>query len=228
MNCREFEVWLQEALDTGASACPPEAAAHAADCVACRDLHAAARQLTNGLLTLPPAQTSPLLTQSIVAAVLDERRQRLRRVRQRVAITFGLAAAILLLMLVGWLNQSPTLDQGKQAVRPQDPSAPSVPKLAERADEARGAVAQLTERVADQTKEQAKLLLTVANGLDLPPMSGLPVLKELEEPLDPAAQSLRHATETVASSIEPITSSARRAFTFFVREMPVFDIPQKN
>src|SRR5262245_44196668 len=228
MNCHEFQDWLQKLLDDGANYCPPEAAAHVAECAPCRELHSAARQLMNGLTALPRPQAAPLLTQSIVAGVLEERRLRLRRVRQRVAVTFGLAAAILLLMLVGWLNQAPPIDKHKFAEPPRPAPAPAVPKFAERADEARGAVAQLTERVADETKQQAKLLMTVANSFDLPPMGSLPGLNELDVPLDPAAQSLRNATETVASGIEPITNSARRAFTFFVREMPVFDIPSKN
>lgn len=227
MSCHEFQEWLQQLLDEGEILSPPEVAAHVAECQTCREMQAAARQLICGLKLLPRPQAAPLLTQSIVAGVLDERRQRLRRVRQRMAITFGLAAAILLLMLVGWLNQTP-FDKNKHAVQPHQSPAPAVPKFAERADEARGAVAQLTERVADQTKEQAKLLMTVANSFELPPMGALPGLNDLKEPLDPAAQSLRHATETVASGIEPITNSAGRAFTFFVREMPVFDIPSKN
>jgi len=227
MDCREYQDWLQLLLDDSASAASAEAAAHAADCPACRELRASAGHLASGLKALPRPHASPLLTQSIVAAVLEERRSRMRRVRQRMAITVGLAATILLLMLVGWLNQSPPVERDKIAERPEQSQKISVPKFAERAGEARGAVAQLTERVADQTKEQAKLLMTVASSFELPPMGGLPALKELEEPLDPAAQSLRQATQTVAGGFEPITNSARRGFDF-LREMPVFDIPSKN
>ena len=111
-----------------------------------------------------------------------------------------------------------------EKVAPQQPEAP---KLVQRAEDARAAVASLTERVADQTKEQAKLFMAVADSLDLP-MTNFPVLSDLEEPLDPAAKSLRQATQTVANGIEPITRSARRAFTFFATETPMFDIPQKN
>ncbi|GEM_PF-1121670 len=228
MNCREFQDWLQQLLDGADAPCPPEATLHAGACAPCRALQSAARHLNVGLKALPPTQASTLLTQSIVAAVLDERRQRVRRVRRRVALTFGLAAAILFLMLVGWFNQAPPIDRNKMAQHPQQPREPEAPQLVKRADAARVAVASLTGRVADQTKEQAKLFMAVANSLDLPPMASLPALKGLEEPLDPAAQSLRQATQTVASGIEPITNSARRAFTFFVREMPVFDLPSRN
>ena len=184
--------------------------------------------MTHGLKTLSQSHGSPLLTQSIVAAVLDDRRRRVRRVRQRLVLTFSLAAAILFLMLVGWFNQPAPIDTEKIAKQPLAPRDPEAPQLVKRADDARVAVAQWTERVADETKEQAKLLMAVANSFDLPPMASLPGLSDLEEPLDPAAQSLRQATQTVASGIEPITNSARRAFTFFVRELPILDLPSRN
>jgi predicted anti-sigma-YlaC factor YlaD len=228
MNCLEFNDRLQKMLD-GASV-PRDAvtAAHLGQCPACRELDAAARLLTQGLQSLPRLQPSALLTQSIVSAVFDDRRQRVRRVRQRVALTFALAASIVILMIVGWLNQGPQPSAKKMAQLPPPPQEPEAPKLIQRADDARVAVTAWTERVAGQTKEQAKLLLAVANTFDLPPMANLPELSDLQEPLDPAAKSLRQATQTVANGMEPITNSARRAFTFFVKELPVFDIPVRN
>ena len=228
MNCLEFQDWLQESLDGVPSPRTADTAAHVAQCASCRDLDGAAAVLTAGLKVLSRPQHSALLTQSIVAGVFEERRQRRRRIRQRAVITFALAASIAILMLVGWLNQTPQPNKDNVAKGPPAPVVPPAPKLVQRADDARIAVASLTERVADQTKEQAKMLMAVANTFDLAPMDNLPELNDLQEPLDPAARSLRQATQTVADGIEPITNSARRAFTFFVKELPVFDLPTQN
>jgi predicted anti-sigma-YlaC factor YlaD len=225
MNCLELQDMLQDMMDGAAAPAPsPEAAAHLADCAACRELFGAAQTLGQGLTLLAKPEPSPLLTQSIVASVLAEHR-RVHQVRRRIVLAVGLAASILLALLVGWFVQPPA-PENKGIVQQAPPQAPEAPKLVQRAEDARTAVASLTERVADQTKEQAKLLMAVADSLDLP--TNLPALNGWEEPLDPAAKSLRQATQTVADGVEPITRSARRAFTFFVNEMPMFDIPQRN
>lgn len=239
MNCLEVQDALQEMLDRGAALVSPEVTAHLAECAACRELNVAAQTLVQGLTLLPKPQPAALLTQSIVASVLAEHRQRVVRTRRRVALTAGLAASIVLALLVGWFLQPPAPekwtgplnskgpDPFSGAGEKPPPQSPEAPKLVQRTEDARAAVASLSGRVADETKEQAKLLMAVADSLELP-MTSLPALSRFDEPLDPAAKSLREATQTVASGVEPITRSARRAFTFFVNEMPMFDIPQKN
>src|SRR6266540_7133073 len=129
MNCLEYTDWLQRMLDGAAAPCPPDTAVHLAQCPACRELEAAARLLTNGLKALARPQPSALLTQSVVAAVLDDRRQRVRRVRQRMALTFALAASIVILMVVGWLNQGPRPDEKHIAKLPIAPKELEAPKL---------------------------------------------------------------------------------------------------
>jgi len=228
MNCLEYREWLQQELDGAAALAPTAATEHLHVCADCRALAAAARSFEAGMAALPRPQPAPLLTASIVAAVLDDRRQRMRLARRRIAFTLGLAASILFLMLLGWLYQLPTSSKDNIAKNDPAPPDPGVPQLERRADEARAAVTAFTERVAGQTTEQAKMLLAVANSIDLKPMANLPGLNDFEEPFDPAAQSLKQATQTVASGIEPITRSTRRAFDFFVKELPVFDIPSGN
>jgi len=227
MNCLEYREWLQQELDGAVAPAPAAAAEHLSACAECRALAAAARDFETGLAALPRPQSSPLLTASIVTAVLDDRRQRMRLARRRVVFTLGLAASILFLMLMGWLYQLP-ISSKKDLAKNDSPSDPGLPQLERRADEARAAVTALTERVAGQTTEQAKMLLAVANSIDIRPMANLPGLSDLEEPFDPAAQSLKQATQTVATGIEPITRSTRRAFDYFVKELPVFDIPSGN
>jgi predicted anti-sigma-YlaC factor YlaD len=228
MNCLEYREWLQQELDGAIAPAPAAAVEHMNACAECRALAATARAFEAGLAALPRAQPAPLLTASIVTAILDDRRQRMRLARRRVALTLGLAASILLLMLLGWMYQLPTPSKNHVAKNDAAPPDPGVPQLERRADEARAAVSALTERVAGQTTAQAKMLLAVANTIDLKPMTNLPAFSEWEEPFDPAAQSLKQATQTVASGIEPIARTTRRAFDFFVKELPVFDIPLGN
>ncbi len=230
MNCLEFHEWLHARLDGTVTSPPAAAAEHLKLCADCRELFDAARRLSDGLTTLSRPESSALLTQSIVAGVLEDRRRRQRSARRRLAFTLSMAAAILLMFLVGrWW--SPPKSDGPVIVKKnsnQGPAPAELPQLVRGADEARAAVARLGERVKDQTKEQARVLIAVADAFDFAPMANLPGLQDLEEPLDPAAKSLRQATVTVASDIEPIANSARRAVEFFVKEMPMFEIPQKN
>ena len=68
----------------------------------------------------------------------------------------------------------------------------------------------------------------MADPRELAPMASLPALSELEQPLDPAAKSIREATQTVAEGIEPMTRTARRAWTYLVKELPVYDVTPDN
>jgi predicted anti-sigma-YlaC factor YlaD len=234
MNCLECQAWLQEMLDGAAPARSPELEAHIAQCADCREQHAAARQLLDGIAALPKPEASPLLTATVVAAALSDRRRRQHVMRVRVLVTAALAASVLLLLYMGYLLPSrPTPHQDKIADKGQQPdpappqAADAPARLTRSADDARQAVTALTERVADTTRSQAKLLLAVANPLELTPM-GLPDLRDWDEPLDPAARSLQEAGQGVAEGIEPMTRTARRAWDYLVKELPVFDIPPGN
>src|SRR5438132_4205560 len=103
MNCLEFQQWLQQELDGAGAARPPAALEHLAACQECKALATAARGLEAGLAALPRPQPAPLLTASIVTAVLEDRRRRMRVVQRRVALTLSLAASIMILMFLGWL-----------------------------------------------------------------------------------------------------------------------------
>lgn len=225
MNCLECQALLQERLDGKPSLRTPELDQHLAQCADCRELFAAGRLLAEGLAALPrPAPADGLATR-IVAAALRDREVRQRRVRLRIYVTAALAASILVLLFSGYLLPPSGKKQETPIVK-QDAAPPvDAPKLAARADDARQAVAQLTERVADQTREQAKLLLAMGNPLELAQIAAWPVLNELEEPLDPATRSLREATQTVA---EPMARTARGAWNYFVKELPMFDVNPSN
>jgi hypothetical protein len=78
--------------------------------------------------------------------------------------------------------------------------------------EATSAVASLARRTADET---------VSNGQILVPAVSLPMTEPevLGPPLEPPAQSLREAGHGVAVGLEPIASSAARAFDLFRRDI---------
>jgi hypothetical protein len=238
MNCLDCQALVQQRLDGLPTLRTPEFDQHLAQCAACRELDAAARVLDHGVRLLPRPMPSDGLTARIVQAALADRDLRRRRVRLRLMMTAALAASILLLMFTGYLLPSRLLptkhhkdapvvvqddQQRKPAPGPDVPEDKTPPALTVRADEARQAVARLTGRVADSTRDQAKTLLALAKPLELAPM-----LPDWEEPLDPAAQSLREATQSVAEGIEPMTRTARGAWNLFVKELPTFDVPSNN
>jgi len=231
MNCLDCQALLQQRLDGLPTLRTPEFDQHLAQCAACRELDAAARLLDHGMRSLSRPAPSDALAARIVQAALADRDLRRRRVRLRLIMTAALAASILLLMFTGYLL--PTKDRprdnpdviAQKDPRPKAAPAPEnkAPALGVRADEARQAVARLTERVADNTREQAKALLAMAKPLEI-----APDLDGWKEPLDPAAQSLKEATQTVAEGIEPMTRTARGAWNLFVKELPTFEVNPSN
>ena len=100
---------------------------------------------------------------------------------------------------------------------------PRIPPVVEQKekDPKANSLAALTGRLADKTLDQAKVLWTVANPVEGMPMGDLPNVKEL----DPAAEPLRQARQEVSESVEAVSHSARRAFDYFARELPMLDMP---
>jgi hypothetical protein len=93
--------------------------------------------------------------------------------------------------------------------------------LRESALEARSAVAALTEDLAAKTRTQARLLLSAAAPLDPLSVPSLPEVGGLEQPLEPAAQCVRESGHGVSASLETVAGSARRAFTYFLHQLPL-------
>jgi hypothetical protein len=219
MNCIACEDLLQDRLD-GALPGPHASAlaGHLASCPACRQRYAAAGRLREGLQLLPPPALPPGMSRRIVAAVLAEHRGRLHRQRwARAAV--GLAAAVLVFVL---------LDKQRPPLAPPPPVPPEVAEadaasgsLRETVTEASSAVVNLTRRTADETVGSTRLLLPVMVArapTDEPP---------LPSPMDPPVQSLREAGQGLSAGLEPVTSSARRAFDLFLREVPPMETENK-
>src|SRR2546423_1857059 len=195
MNCPECQDLLQRRLDGAAPA--PDAALerHLADCARCRERHQAARRLLEGLQALP---------QPVPPA--------------------NFAAAILLMLLAGYLNR-PNPTDGKPEPGPiADSRKEPVPPVPEKKkEEAPPSLAELSGRLADKTLDQAKVLWTAAN-----PVEGMPMpVGELPNvaDLDPAAQPLRQAKQEMNEGLQAVGPSARRAFGYFARRLALARIP---
>ena len=222
MNCRDCRTWIETLLDGQAPSETDALREHLRQCRACRRDIAAARLLIQGV-TKPP-RASAELAPRLLAAVQRDRAERRRRSTYRWYAISALAASLLFLFGFGNLaslwNKKP---EPQVAKTPEHRS--TEPPLTERADDAQKAVAKLTRSVAEKTKSHLVVLWSAANPLESAP--AFPPLPDFDEPLDPAAESLRQAGRTVAQSLEPMTNPARQAFSFIAREIPVFDLSRQ-
>jgi len=234
MNCDECHDLLQRRLDGSPPSEPSALERHLAGSPPCRAEHAAAQLLEDHLKRqhkpVPPAD----LADRIVAGLLAEQQTRVRA-RRRWLVGMALAASLLLACVAGyrWLRQpgaggdqpSPLVDR-----KPKTPQAPAqtpavaTTSLSQTVEEARTAVAALTDR----TVTQARQLWTAAPALEVRPVTPWPSMRELEKPLDPAAQSLREAGQGVRAGLGTVTASARRMVDFFLREVPPAGADRKS
>jgi hypothetical protein len=241
MNCADCQERLQARLD-GEVVPADEMAAHLAACPECRDLEAAARRLQTGLRLLTPPAPPAGFAERLVAGVLADRRRKVRRRLAFAGVVTALAASLLLVFFItpgedgltpaGWVKKKyytikwelipgsqyeddPSIRSLKQITLNGPPLSEEepVPSLNDNMAEATSAVAALARRTADET---------VGNGQLLVPSVSLPMPQEdgLTPPLDPPAQSLRDAGQGVATGLEPVAASARRAFDLFRRDIP--------
>jgi hypothetical protein len=77
-------------------------------------------------------------------------------------------------------------------------------------------VRSLVQDLANETVNETRQMLP---GVKAPSLDEL----DLGPPLEPPARSLREATESVSTGLEPVTDSARRAVGLFLRDLPPMD-----
>jgi hypothetical protein len=217
MNCLECRDWLQRRLDDEPLPGLPALDVHLANCAECRQQHQAAQALLEGLRGLVKPRANADLVSKIVTRVLADRRARHEKFRRRVWTTVALAACLMLMALAGYLL-SPPKTKNPLAIKQREPQPPAGPSLSESVEQARLAFSSLTERIAEQGKEQARLLLSAAK---LPGPMGLP-----EQSLD--TQSWRQTGQGASEGIQTVAQSARRAVDYFFRELPPLESTRKN
>lgn len=236
MNCTQSLDLLQERLDGLPLVDRTDLDRHIADCPECRQLHAAAARLEDGLRLLSPSVPPPGLTAKIVSRVAADRRRRL--VLRRSAIVMAAASVLLAALLAyhpyshepgdSWmiskiketwnsvfgLNDTPVaftrIHSGPDTVVEFQPEEPS---LTASVAEAGSAMVSLSKRAADETVGQTRLFIP-----EVIPAPPLMTSEPMQPIIEPPTESLRQAGNGMTAALDPVTSSARRAFSLFFRE----------
>lgn len=219
MNCQEFEDLLQRRLD-GDLASAADVDEHLTSCPSCRALEVATVRLERGLRALTTEQPPANLAGRIVFDVLSQQRGAQRR--RRLALVGSLAAGLLLAFLIGrtWPEATPPAPapQPELVVKVEQP--PAIAPLNQSVGEAGSALASLLSRTADETMNQGRMLL--------PDSVPAPMMVDDWQPtFESPALPLREAGQGVSAGLEPVASSARRAFNLFLREIPPMPVEEK-
>jgi hypothetical protein len=179
---------------------------HLRQCPVCQELYAASQRLREGLQQLPAPVPPAGLAGQITRRLLADRRRalRIRLVTAATAVAAGLLVAIGTVLYVP-RARTPVEQPGPAVVQ-------AAPSLQEQVGEVGLAVASLARRAADETLTTTRSLL---------PEVPLPAPREATDAPARAPDSektLREVQKGVSAGIEPVTTSARRAFGMFVRD----------
>ncbi len=226
MNCLECQELLQERLDGAKLRESEPLEQHLNQCNSCREQHAAAAHLLEGLKALPRPKASASFVNALAAEVIRDRRKRRDKVRRGVFLTMALAASVMLL-LVGAYYWFPPMGANKlkkdeivkDGPKKETPPRKELPpeKQPDHPPELASPLTPVIDRLADRTRDHARVV-QVAMNLDA--MENLPAMNKLP-PMDPG---VREASQEVSDSVRTVTRNARKAFDFFARELPVPDM----
>jgi anti-sigma factor RsiW len=210
MNCHECSDQLQQFLDGETPA--DDFDAHLAVCKNCRALHAAARDLIQGLALWSPPSPRPDLADRIVRSVVRDRVQRRRR---RWLMSAGAAAGIVIALSSAWWPKTVHPEPQPHQIAESDNRQPS---LEENVQQAGQAIADLTRRTAVDTLQSGRTFLpSVELTSAIDPQVALPDL-----PAE-SRKAWSDALGGVSVGLEPLTNSARQAASFFRREVPLMN-----
>jgi hypothetical protein len=216
MNCHEWQAHWQALLD-GDAAGDGDAdwRAHWKDCPACRELSDAAERLWISLRQAPQPVPPPLFLENVLSAVRREQHVHRRR-RLWMGVGICLAAALVVFGIVRLFFPA----EPGQRIAATSPAVPPPPSLESELADARSATVDFSRRVAQDTMRQAALFLPPA---DRWPAFGTGVAAD-----ETTTMQVREMGRTVSSSLEPVTSSTRRAFDMFRRLLPPTEIDKPN
>src|SRR5207248_7091226 len=136
-----------------------------------------------------------------LALVMRDRERRRLRLRRSLYVTAALAASVLVMLAIAYINRplsgdgkaepTPFVDHKKDVPPPKADKKPEPEKEPEpQRHEPPPTLVALTGKLADKTLDKAKVLLAAANPVEGIPMGDLANAPALE-PLDPAAQPIR-------------------------------------
>jgi hypothetical protein len=193
MNCPECQELVQRYLDgEPVSSDRGDFATHLVLCADCRDHYAAAQCLLDGLSVLSPSRPPADLLERICRHIMAERAR--ARLFRRLLVGSALAASLL---VTCWAVYSASRFVSKDDTRVQS------------------AGVALTRRTAEATVNRKKLLLLI--GI---PEASFGDAAELEQVLEPPAESFREIQEAMSAGLEPVATSARQVVGLFLREIP--------
>lgn len=209
MNCLESQAWLQHYLDGDApEQIPSPTLSHFESCAKCRSQFEIARCIREDLPSRAVLMVPRGLTESILAQVMQEQNQKPSQAR-RILGLFALAASLLLIV---FLPQSRIHRAKTQApdIASLDTNASMRASVAKVGD----VFAQWTTKTAEETVKHTRNLLPKIDSTDVPLLAlATPQLPE-------SSESIRSAGAGVSKGIEPVTRSARQAFSFFLKKIP--------
>lgn len=216
MQCGAFQEYVQQFLDGDLPVPPADFEAHRAACRDCRETYAAAVELARGLRLAawpaPPPGLAPLITTRLLAD--HAHRRSLRRAWATAAVAASLLLATALTFLA--LKNPPHSSTSPVAATtpPIELQTAAVLSVDGNLSNAGSALTSFVEVTARETVKQGQLLL--------PEKVAAPKLADLDalqQSFEPPAQSLLQAGQNVSASLEPVASSARRAFVTFVQDL---------
>ncbi len=222
MNCPEFQERLQQRLDGEPRAAADKIERHLAVCPSCRELETSASRLLDGLrarvVGAPPEGLKERIVTAALAEIASQRLAR-RQWRRGVMAASAVAAGLLVATYWGisrWGFRPESRSPGSVTVARQDEKLVPMPaKNSLNIQEAGSALVALVNRTADETVGQGRMLLP--QNVQAPNLS---VAESWQPDLEPSAQAFRGAQDGVTDSLEPVTSSARRAVNLFLQEIP--------
>lgn len=216
--CRATVERLQLVLDGELPAAALDADPHLTACAACRERIAAARLVMSALAR--PAETSvpPGLTDAVLSAVREDRYARIRR-RSYLWTTGVIVAIAASLLFLSWFTSPvpepivPVPFRPEAHVQPKPPEAPE-PRPVRIGDELskvgqalREASKPITEPVGAAPQIIVKLTDTLTR-----PIAPTPAF-------EPARKSLVELPDAARAGLEPITGTAQKAFSRFLRDV---------
>jgi hypothetical protein len=225
MNCRESEVLLHLILDREpVGPARVDLDHHLSECAKCRELHLVAQRLGEGLRLFPPLVYPADLFGRLESSLLTHHRRvlRIRRFVGSIAVAASLLVAALSVHFFARPGSQSDNLQPQVASIPRAKSDPP-PSLNRSVAEAGNAVVSLTRRAADETLDQGRLLLPVVL-----PSAAVSQPRVLQPDLSPPSQTLADVKDSMASGLDQVATSARRAVNLFLREIPPLGTARKD
>lgn len=226
--CRHTVNRINEVLDGKLPVAALDGDEHGRACRECRERIAASKVLSSGLGALTePASFPQRMTERLVAAVLADRlveqRSRLRLRYSAIASSLAIAAGVVLAVWLGWFKSMMNATPDAPSVVREQPPTPAPP------DSQHSLPAQPPVRLGEELARAEHALVNSSRPLTEPAEAAPQLLARLTDVLtrsaqpvpafEAAGQSLLEIPEAARSGLEPVTSSAQKAFSRLIRDV---------